>query len=75
MRLAFQKLLSDQNKWHWLADAGRQTLADMLLYADRDPKDFLVAYEAMLGYVHKEENRPQIEQELAARGVKVRVDA
>lgn len=72
IRLAYQKLLSDQIIWHWLADAGRQTLADLLLYADRDPKEFLVAYEAMLAYVSNPENGPQIEQELAARGVKVR---
>lgn len=65
--------MSDQIIWHWLADAGRQTLADLLLYADRDPKEFLVAYEAMLAYVSNPENGPQIEQELAARGVKVRI--
>lgn len=71
LRLAYQRLLSEQQAWQWLADAGRQTLADMLLYADRDPKDFLVAYEAMLGFIRDPENRPQMEQELAARGLKV----
>ncbi|GLV42512.1 Mitoguardin [Carabus blaptoides fortunei] len=70
LRLAYQRLLSEQPAWQWLADAGRQTLADMLLYADRDPKDFLVAYEAMLGFLRDPENRPQMEQELAARGLK-----
>lgn len=26
----------------WFLDAGRQILADLLLYADKDPKDFLI---------------------------------
>lgn len=38
LRLGFQNMLRDPHIWTWFADAGRQTLADMLLYADRDPK-------------------------------------
>lgn len=26
----------------WFVDAGRQVLADLLLYADKDPKEFLI---------------------------------
>lgn len=42
LRLAFQHLLRDPANYVWFADAGRQILADMMLYADKDPKDFLI---------------------------------
>lgn len=42
LRLATQHMLSVQQVRIWCSDAGRQTLADMLLYADRDPKEFLI---------------------------------
>lgn len=70
LRLAFQQLLRDQHVWTWYADAGRQTLADMLLYADRDPKEFLVGYEAILEHVRDTKNWPAMEEELRTRGVK-----
>lgn len=51
LRLAFQQLLRDPANYAWFVDAGRQILADLLLYADRDPKDFIIGYEEMLAYL------------------------
>lgn len=42
LRLAFQLILRDEMTYIWFVDAGRQILADLLLYADKDPKDFLI---------------------------------
>lgn len=42
LRLAFQHLLREHINYVWFVDAGRQILADLLLYADKDPKDFLI---------------------------------
>ncbi|KAF7276370.1 hypothetical protein GWI33_010428, partial [Rhynchophorus ferrugineus] len=42
LRLAFQQLLRDPVTYLWFADAGRQILTDLMLYGDRDPKDFLI---------------------------------
>ena len=35
IRLAFQWVFRDSDTWVWFADAGRQVLTDLLLYADK----------------------------------------
>lgn len=70
LRLAFQHVLKDHTNYLWFADAGRQILADLLLYADRDPKDFLIGYEEMMKYLQDLRNWHEIEEELISKGVK-----
>lgn len=70
LRLAFQHILRDRKNYIWFADAGRQILADLLLYADRDPKDFLIGYEEMLKYIQDINNWRELEEELSMKGVK-----
>ncbi|XP_068902701.1 mitoguardin isoform X1 [Tenebrio molitor] len=70
LRLAFQHVLRDRSNYVWFADAGRQILADLLLYADRDPKDFLIGYEEMLKYIQEPGNWRELEEELSMKGVK-----
>ncbi|XP_030754801.1 mitoguardin [Sitophilus oryzae] len=70
LRLAFQQLLKDPSLYVWFADAGRQILADLMLYADKDPKDFLIGYEEMLLYIQDPKNWRDLEEELSTRGVK-----
>nr|CAH7768736.1 unnamed protein product [Callosobruchus chinensis] len=70
LRLAFQHLLKDPGRFAWFADAGRQVLADLLLYADKDPKDFLIGYEEMLRYIQDPGNWRDLEEELSSKGVK-----
>ncbi|XP_018898192.2 mitoguardin [Bemisia tabaci] len=70
VRLAFQWLFRDQKNYTWVADAGRQILTDLLLYADKDPKDFLVAYEEMLLFLQKRTSWQDMEDELSVKGVK-----
>lgn len=70
LRLAFQHVLRDHTNYIWFADAGRQILADLLLYADRDPKGFLIGYEEMMKYLEDHRNWRDIEEELSSKGVK-----
>lgn len=70
IRLAFQYLFKDHSTWQWFADTGRQILTDLLLYADKDPKDFLIAYEDMLDFLQDSSRWSEMEQELSLRGVK-----
>ncbi|KAE8747756.1 hypothetical protein FOCC_FOCC005579 [Frankliniella occidentalis] len=70
VRLAFQYLFLDHSTWQWCADAGRQVLVDLLLFADKDPKDFLVAYEEMLEFLQELKHWEDVEKELSLKGVK-----
>ncbi|XP_057671515.1 mitoguardin [Diorhabda carinulata] len=70
LRLAFQHLLRDRMTYNWFTDAGRQILADLLLYADKDPKDFLIGYEQMIKYSQDPQNWRDLEEELSTRGIK-----
>ncbi|XP_058461846.1 mitoguardin [Malaya genurostris] len=70
IRLAFQLLFKDSKNSLWVADTGRQVLTDLLCLGDKDPKDFLVAYESMLEFLQNMDNWPDIERELESRNVK-----
>lgn len=70
IRLAFQLLFKDPRNSRWVADTGRQVLTDLLCLGDKDPKDFLVAYESMLEFLQNMDNWPDIERELESRNVK-----
>lgn len=70
LRLAFQHLLRDPSNYMFFVDAGRQILADLMLYADKDPKDFLIGYEEILQYIQDPNQWRDMEEELSTRGVK-----
>uniref|UniRef100_A0A023F390 Mitoguardin n=1 Tax=Triatoma infestans TaxID=30076 RepID=A0A023F390_TRIIF len=70
VRLAFQWVFKDRETWQWFSENGRQVLTDLLLYADKDPKDFLIAYEEMLIFLQDDNVWPDIEKELSMKGVK-----
>ncbi|KAB0797467.1 hypothetical protein PPYR_08460 [Photinus pyralis] len=70
LRLAFQHMLRDKTVYLWFVNSGRQILADLLLYADKDPKDFLMGYEEMLKFLQTSVNWRDVETELSLKGVK-----
>lgn len=70
LRLAFQCMLKDHTIYGWFVDAGRQMLADLMLYAEKDPKDFLIGYENMLKFLQESANWRDLEEELGLKGVK-----
>ncbi|CAH2067180.1 unnamed protein product, partial [Iphiclides podalirius] len=71
LRLAFANVFRDAAAWAWFVDAGRQVLTDLLLFADKEPKEFLVAYEEMVSWATDVANWTTIEDELTSKGVKV----
>ncbi|XP_050670407.1 mitoguardin isoform X2 [Leptidea sinapis] len=71
LRLAFREVFREAGAWAWFIDAGRQVLTDLLLYADKEPKEFLVAYEEMVTWTTDAANWTIIENELTSKGVKV----
>ncbi|XKL68352.1 hypothetical protein PGB90_003843 [Kerria lacca] len=70
IRIGFQFLLKDESKRTWIANTGRQILTELLVYASKDPKEFLIAYEEMLTFLQDEKCWEEMEIELSARGVK-----
>ncbi|XP_068621439.1 mitoguardin [Battus philenor] len=71
LRQAFVRVFRDASAWAWFVDAGRQVLTDLLLFADKEPKEFLVAYEEMVSWATDPANWTTIENELTSKGVKV----
>ncbi|XP_063529415.1 mitoguardin [Cydia strobilella] len=71
LRLALAAVFRAPANWAWFVDAGRQVLTDLLLYADKEPKEFLVAYEEMVTWTSDPANWATIESELSSKGVKV----
>ncbi|XP_046961011.1 mitoguardin [Vanessa cardui] len=71
LRAGFQCALRDAAARAWFVDAGRQVLTDLLLFADKEPKEFLVAYEEMVSWTSDIANWHTIESELRSKGVKV----
>ncbi|XP_072936961.1 mitoguardin [Epargyreus clarus] len=70
LRQAFGAVFRDAANGAWFVDAGRQVLTDLLLFADKEPKEFLVAYEEMVTWATDATNWPIIESELSSKGVK-----
>lgn len=70
LRMAFRFMFKDARNGSWISDTGRQILTDLLCLGDKDPKDFLVAYEDMMNFVSREDNWLAIERELELRNVK-----
>ncbi|XP_012262626.2 mitoguardin isoform X2 [Athalia rosae] len=70
LRQAFSKLFSWPAAASWMADMGRQLISDLIIYADRDPKEYLTHYEAMLEFLQDPSKRVIMQEELTGRNVK-----
>lgn len=70
LRLAFAKLMSDDVIRTWWIDNGRKILSELLVRFDRDPKDFVTAYDDLIAYLSNDENLEQMRSELESRNVK-----
>ncbi|XP_076277560.1 mitoguardin [Lasioglossum baleicum] len=70
LRQAYTKLFTIPSAKVWIADIGRQVITDLIMYADRDPKDYLTHYERMMEFLQDTSNHSIMEEELSARGVK-----
>ncbi|CAK9809889.1 Miga [Anthophora plagiata] len=70
LRQAYTKLFTIPSATEWIADIGRQLISDLIIYADKDPKDYLIHYERMLEFLQEPSNHSIMEEELTGRGVK-----
>ncbi|KAL6439199.1 hypothetical protein ACFW04_003851 [Cataglyphis niger] len=70
LRQAYTKLFNSPAAAAFMADIGRQIISDLIIYADREPKDYLLHYERMLEFLREPRNHSIMEEELIARGVK-----
>ncbi|XP_076030639.1 mitoguardin isoform X2 [Oratosquilla oratoria] len=69
IRLACHHIFSQESTRQWFMESGRQIIADLLVQADKDPKDVVQAYDDMLEYL-AECDWADVEAELLSRGVK-----
>ncbi|KAG5312280.1 MIGA2 protein, partial [Acromyrmex insinuator] len=70
LRQAYTKLFNLPTATAYIVDVGRQVISDLIMYADRDPKDYLMYYERMMEFLQEPRNHSIMEEELTARGVK-----
>ncbi|XP_066596430.1 mitoguardin isoform X2 [Prorops nasuta] len=70
LRQAYTKLFSVSTAFEWIVDIGRQVITDLIMFADRDPKDYLLHYERMIEFLQDPNSREIMQEELSARGVK-----
>lgn len=54
----------------WWVDSGRTILSALIVRADKDPKDFIQAYNDLIEYLSDQEHIDQMAQELESRNVK-----
>ncbi|KAK6111908.1 hypothetical protein QQG55_45550 [Brugia pahangi] len=69
IRQAFTEILLDEHNRVWLAQAGRQLIADLLRHASKDPTSFYLAYDAMMEYLNETQHLEIVDNELKQRGV------
>ncbi|VDN03054.1 unnamed protein product [Thelazia callipaeda] len=70
IRQAFNIILSNEHNRVWLAQAGRQLIADLLRHTPKDPSSFYLAYDAMIAYLSENHHSETIDMELKQRGVR-----
>ncbi|XP_074113191.1 mitoguardin [Cotesia typhae] len=70
LRQAYSRLFTLPGAATWIVDIGRQVISDLIVYADRDPEEYLVHYENMLEFLGDPSNHKIMHEELSARGVK-----
>merc|ERR1719264_853792 len=67
---AFTVIMEKKENKDWWVDNGRTILCQLLVKADKDPKDFLLSFEDVLEYLSEEGIETQVLDELSSRNVK-----
>ncbi|XP_023325632.1 mitoguardin [Eurytemora carolleeae] len=70
LRLAFREIMKDNELREWWTDNGRIILVQLLVKSDKDPKDFLIAFDDMIEYLTGDAVVKQMEEELSSRNVR-----
>ena len=70
LRQAFTQVMADGGNRDWWVDNGRLILCHLLVRSEKDPKEFLAAFEDMVDYCEEEGAGKQMEEELRSRNVR-----
>ena len=70
LRLAFKHIMAQEDIRDWWVDSGRTILSALMVRADKDPKDFIQAYNDLIDYLSEQEHIDQMALELESRNVK-----
>ena len=70
IRLACSGMFHLPGAEQWFISAGRSLLSDLITLADKDPRDVLEAYDAMMVFIQDQEQRFKLAAEMEHRGVK-----
>jgi len=68
--LAFSNIMTENTNRAWWVSNGKTILTQLLIKADKDPKDFLLSFEDVLEYLSEEGIETQVMDELSSRNVK-----
>jgi len=70
LRGAFSRVVSDPEKRVWIAAKGKEVLIEIMLKADKDPKEFEASFDAMVSWSLEPANWALTESELKDRGLR-----
>ena len=70
LRMAFTNIMTENTNRSWWVNNGKTILTQLLIKADKDPKDFLLSFEDVLEYLSEEGIETQVLDELSSRNVK-----
>ena len=70
LRAAFTNIMSDASNREWWTCNGKIILTQLLVKADKDPKEFLLAFDDVLEFLAEKEVETQVMEELSSRNVK-----
>lgn len=70
LRIAFDDLFSNPATRQWFAECGKTSLVNILILAERDPDDFIAAFDELIQFITVKDHWTDIEDELKGRGVK-----
>ena len=70
LRAAFSHIMRENSNRDWWTSNGKIILTQLLVKADKDPKDFLLAFDDVLEFLAEKEVETQVMEELSSRNVK-----
>jgi len=72
LRLGFKKIMENTDYKSWWEDTGRSVISGLIIKSQKDPKDYVCAYDELLDYLNgPEENTALMAEELKSRNVKI----
>jgi len=69
LRTVFVQIMKDDSLRDWWVENGRLILGQLLVKSDKDPKEFLLAFDDMLEFLSEDGTDQQILEELSSRNV------